>query len=67
MIQITLNGEPQELDTQPTVAQLLDKMNLTQRRVAVEINHEIIPKSRHQQRLVQAGDQIEIVHAIGGG
>jgi len=67
MIQITLNGEPLEFDSQPTVAQLLDKMNLAQRRVAVEINQEIVPKSRHEQHLVEAGDRIEIVHAIGGG
>ena len=67
MIQVTLNGESLEFDGQLTVTQLLDKMNLTQRRVAVEINQEIVPKSRHEQHLVQAGDQIEIVQAIGGG
>jgi len=67
MIEITLNGAPQRLDTPLAVVQLLDLQGLAGKRVAVEKNGEIVPKSRHAEVMIDAGDRIEIVVAVGGG
>jgi sulfur carrier protein len=67
MTTIRLNGTPHELVEPVSIAALLDANGYAGRAVAVEINREIVPKSRHAQHLVHDGDQIEIVHAIGGG
>jgi sulfur carrier protein len=64
---ITLNGEPRSIAATTTVLQLLAQEGLGERRVAVEINGEIIPRSCHGQHAVAPGDCIEIVHALGGG
>jgi sulfur carrier protein len=67
MLQIVLNGEPHEVDGQTTVQSLLDKAGYGGRKIAVEINREIVSRSVHAQRLLRAGDRVEIVHALGGG
>ncbi|MBU1237053.1 MAG: sulfur carrier protein ThiS [Gammaproteobacteria bacterium] len=67
MISLTINGEPAELPQPMTVAALLRARDLADRRVAVERNGEIVPKSQHPSTAVQAGDRIEIVVAVGGG
>jgi len=67
MVQILLNGEPREVDQGLSVAVLLDASAYAGRRVAVEINREIVPRSQHAQRIVRDGDHIEIVQAMGGG
>jgi sulfur carrier protein len=64
---ITLNGSPRACSPATTVAQLLDEAGYGQRRVAVEVNHEIIPRSLHTSHALAEGDRVEIVHAIGGG
>ncbi|WP_344760878.1 sulfur carrier protein ThiS [Luteimonas lutimaris] len=64
---IQLNGEPLALPDHTTVAALLEDRQLVQRRVAVEINGEIVPRSRHGEHVLAAGDRVEIVHALGGG
>jgi len=64
---ITLNGSPLDCDPHTTIAQLLDQAGYTGRRVAVEVNREIVPRSQHATHILADGDQIEIVHAIGGG
>jgi sulfur carrier protein len=66
-VNIILNGEPRSLDAPSTVLTLLQAEGLGERRVAVEINGEIVPRSRHGEHALQAGDRIEIVHALGGG
>jgi sulfur carrier protein len=66
-MEIVLNGEVLTLPTAWSVAALLDSRNLTGKRVAVERNGEIVPKSRHAETLLAAGDRIEIVIAVGGG
>ncbi|MET1080403.1 MAG: sulfur carrier protein ThiS [Pseudomonas sp.] len=66
-MQIQLNGEPFEVPTGQTVAQLLAGLELAGRRVAVELNLEIVPRSQHADTLLNPGDQVEVVHAIGGG
>lgn len=66
-MQILVNGEPKELTGQATLADLIAEMELTGKRIAVEINAEIVPRSQHGETALNEGDQVEIVHAIGGG
>lgn len=67
LISVTINGEPQQIDSGSTVADLIARMELTGKRLAVERNQEIVPKSSHADVVLQPADVIEIVHAIGGG
>lgn len=67
MVELTINGEIQRLAQPLSVAQLLRQRGLEGRRVAVERNGEIVPKSRHEHEQLAAGDRIEIVVAVGGG
>ncbi|MGK7294690.1 MAG: sulfur carrier protein ThiS [Candidatus Wenzhouxiangella sp. M2_3B_020] len=64
---ITVNGEPHSLDQSLSISELLERLDLGDKRVAVERNGEIVPRSTHAERVVEPGDRIEIVHAIGGG
>jgi|TARA_R100000541_G_scaffold340_16_gene2437 sulfur carrier protein len=64
---IQLNGERFELPDGQSVADLLQRLELTGRRLAVELNREIVPRSQHAATTLVEGDQIEVVHAIGGG
>lgn len=65
---ITLNGKPRRIEgASTTIAQLLELEGLRTRRVAVEVNGEIVPKGRHDAHALRAGDRVEIVHALGGG
>ncbi|WP_445158752.1 sulfur carrier protein ThiS [Halomonas sp. E14] len=66
-MQIQLNGEARDLAPGLTVAQLIDTLGLAGRRIAVERNEEIVPRSEHATTCLADGDRIEIVHAIGGG
>ena len=66
-MQIHLNGNPLDLADGSTIYQLLEVLDLTQSRLAVEVNAEIIPRSQHQSTALNAGDRVEIVQAIGGG
>ncbi|KUM42403.1 sulfur carrier protein ThiS [Pseudomonas sp. EpS/L25] len=66
-MQILLNGESLELPDGTTVADLLVRLELTGRRVAVERNLDIVPRSQHATTALVDGDQLEVVHAIGGG
>ena len=67
MIQITVNGNTRALERSLDVAALLATLQLAGKKVAVERNGEIIPKSAHGSTLVLDGDQLEIVVAVGGG
>ena len=67
MVQIHLNGEPREVEVDTTIVALLDRTGFGERRVAVEINREIVPRGVHAQRVLREGDRVEIVHALGGG
>ena len=67
MIQVILNGQPETLAANLTVLALLEARGLVGKRLAVERNGEIVPKSQHAATLLAAGDQLEIVVAVGGG
>ena len=63
-----INGEAQRLDPPPaTVADLVRALKLEGKRIAVERNGEIVPRSRYEQTKVTAGDRLEVVAAVGGG
>ncbi len=64
---IQLNGETRNLPGPMSLQALLNDEGLAERRVAVEVNGEIVPRSLHGTQLLQEGDVIEIVHALGGG
>ncbi len=64
---LTLNGEPRRIPDGMTVAGLLAELGLDLRKVAVERNEEIVPRSTYGQTRLAAGDALEIVHFIGGG
>lgn len=66
-ITVTVNGEVIQLPSGTTVTQLIEKMAFQGRRLAVERNEEIVPKSLHAETALQHQDKLEIVHAIGGG
>jgi sulfur carrier protein len=67
IMKIVLNGKVEQLESPMTVAQLLRRLDLGDRRVAVEINREIVPRSRHVAHQLQDNDRVEVVRAIGGG
>jgi sulfur carrier protein len=64
---ITLNGEPYELDQPVSVADLLIRLDIDHRRVAVEHNQTILKRDTFDRTLVRDGDQVEIVNFVGGG
>ena len=66
-VQITLNGEPFEIERPLSVVALLDKLEIDARRVAVEHNLTIIKRQRFPEVIVNDGDQVEIVNFVGGG
>jgi sulfur carrier protein len=67
VLSIVLNGSPHRCDDNLTVADLVRELALQGKRVAVERNGEIVPKSHHGDTRLAAGDRIEIVAAVGGG
>jgi len=64
---IIVNGQKHRLPGEPSVAEALGALGLTGRRVAVECNGAIVPRSTHAERRLHDGDRIEIVVAVGGG
>jgi len=64
---ILLNGQPATIDDECTIERLLEAQQLAQRRVAVEVNAQIVPRGQHAGYRLQAGDRVEIVQALGGG
>ena len=66
-ISVTLNGTPREFSAAPTFTQLIDELALAGRRVALERNGEIVPRSTFPEARLADGDRIEVVVAVGGG
>ncbi len=66
-MQILLNGAPRECGADVTLATLLGETGYGQRRVAIEVNREIVPRSLHVDYVLSEGDRVEIVTALGGG
>ena len=66
-MQIRLNGEQSVVDDAINLAQLVAQLELSGKRIAIEVNDELIPRSQHMQHQLSEGDRVEIVQAIGGG
>ncbi|MGE3108441.1 MAG: sulfur carrier protein ThiS [Phycisphaerales bacterium] len=64
---LTVNNKPMELTDRATVASLLRELGLESSPCAVEVNRELVPKSRHQYATLKDGDVVEIVTLVGGG
>jgi len=64
---ITLNGDPFQLIDGATAQQLIEQLDLVGKRLAMEVNQEIVPRSTFEEHQLRPGDHVEIVHAIGGG
>jgi sulfur carrier protein len=67
MIPIYVNGREELVENGLSVAELLELLGLAGKRVAVELNREIVPRGRHPETPLEKGDKVEIVRAIGGG
>lgn len=68
MLELILNGEARCFTTTPlTLAELIDQLGYTGKRIAVERNGEIVPKSEYGDTQLASGDRLEIVVAVGGG
>lgn len=66
-MQIHLNGEAYSLDEPMTLTDLVERLGLAGKRLAIELNLEIVPRSQFAEIRLADGDRVEIVHAIGGG
>ena len=67
MITVTINGESREFERALRFAELVDRLGLAGKRIAVERNGEIVPRSQFSARSLADGDKLEIVVAVGGG
>jgi thiazole synthase len=67
MLTLTVNGEPRSLPHPLTVADLLRTLGKDNKPVAVEVNQDIVPRSRHGEHQLSPGDRVEIVTLVGGG
>jgi sulfur carrier protein len=67
VIQVTVNGQAHRFEHPVNVRDLLEHLQMAGKRVAVERNGEIVPKGLHRDTLVEHGDALEIVVAVGGG
>lgn len=67
MPEIKINGETRQIPDALTITGLIDQLGYTGKRIAVEKNGEIVPKSQHPTTVLAADDQLEIVVAVGGG
>ena len=66
-MQIIVNGNPTEIPDSSSMAGLIEQLELTGQRLAVEVNDELVPRSRFDEHRLTAGDKVEIIHAVGGG
>jgi sulfur carrier protein len=67
MISVSINGKQESLQNGITVAELIQQINLTGKRIAMELNGEIVPRSQFSDRTLKQGDKLEIIVAVGGG
>ena len=66
-MKLLVNGESWDVPEGLTVRGLVEYLGLTEGPVAVEVNRAVVPRAQHGQRLVAEGDEIEVVHFVGGG
>jgi sulfur carrier protein len=66
-MEITVNGQPRQVAEGLILAALLAELEITVRHVAVEVNQQLVPRGRHQEHRLAAGDRLEVVTLVGGG
>lgn len=66
-MEIFVNGAARQVPDNYTAAELIEALGLAGKRVAMEVNREIVPRGEHATHRFQPADKIEVVHAIGGG
>ncbi len=66
-MQVNINGKNRDLEANTNLAALIELLDLQGKRIAIEINRQIVPRSQYPERRLNDQDQIEIVGAIGGG
>ncbi len=66
-MQVVINGEPREIADGVTITALLTTLGIDLRRVAVELNEQVVPKARHAETSLEPNDRLEIVTFVGGG
>ncbi|HEY5146996.1 MAG TPA: sulfur carrier protein ThiS [Polyangiaceae bacterium] len=66
-MEVTVNGARREVPADVTVCELIEHLGLTEGPVAVEVNRAVVPRARHAEHRVSPGDEIEVVHFVGGG
>lgn len=64
---IQVNGKDLKIDNQSSAADLINQLGYQDQRIALEVNEAIISKSKHTEFILNAGDQVEIIKAVGGG
>ena len=67
MIDVVVNGSPEQVREGFTVAELLERLGKKPLGLAVEVNQEVVPRSRHAETRLRSGDRVEIVHMVAGG
>jgi len=67
VIELVINGEPRRFPAPLTLSQLIESLDLAGKRIAIEKNGEIVPRSQHASTALVSGDRLEIVVAVGGG
>ncbi len=66
-MQLMINGQQQSFDSPMNIQQLIEHLSLQNKRIAIERNGEIVPRSRFPEQILNEGDQLEIIVAVGGG
>ena len=66
-MQITVNGTPTDIQNDLSMAGLIEHLDLTGKRLAVEVNQELVPRSQFDSHRLATNDRVEIIHAVGGG
>ncbi len=66
-MQIYVNGEQRDVPDRLPMAELIEILDLTGKRIAVEVNQELVPRSRFEEHRLSSDDLVEIIHAVGGG
>lgn len=66
-MQIIINGAPTEVPEDLPMSDLIARLDLSGRRLAVEVNQELVPRGQFAGHRLRPGDRVEIIHAVGGG
>lgn len=66
-LRVFINGESKEISGTPSLAELIEQLDLPAARIAIELNREVVRRSEWSSTILQDGDRIEIVHFVGGG